>query len=153
MSAGAKGWSVVETTNYMAADRAAQEAFYVTEVAKAAFPYPNDEYPNRSWHVNLPEVTVEVPLPGKRSIAPDIVVLEGAERTAVFCGEVITFRQAMEPEVETRWRPIPLVSRLVVFVPVGRGSEAKTLIKKAKLDALLYTYRWTPRGAEILPVT
>lgn len=143
---------MAQTTNYMAQDRAEQEAFYVAEVAKAAFPYPNDDFPDRSRHVNLPVIKVEVPLLGTRTIAPDIVVLEGLTRTAIICGEVVMSRQRMEDEVETRWRPVTAVSQLAVFVPMGWGSDAKKLIKRAKIDCLLYTYRWTPRGAEVVPV-
>jgi len=144
---------VAQVTNYMAAERQANAAFYAAEVAKAAFPYPNDEHPDRSWHVNLPEITVEVPLPERGAVvAPDIVVLEGSDKTAVFCGEVIMFKDDMEVEVETRWRPASRVSTLVVFVPVGNVKEAKQLIRRTKVNCLLYSYRWTPMGVDVSPV-
>lgn len=141
---------MAQVTNYMAGERRANAAFYAAEVAKAAFPYPNDEHPDRSRHVNLPEITVEVPLPERgRSIAPDIVVLEGPTKTAVYCGEVVMFKDDMADEVETRWRPASRVSTLVVFVPVGNVSEARELIRRAQINCVLYSYRWTPLGVDV----
>lgn len=155
------------TTGIMPGDRANDHAWYVAEVAKAAFPYPNDEFPDRSTHINLPEITVEVPLPGESEDArpastdpprgikvkapiatPEIVVLDGPSRHAVACGEVIGSRDNIEEEIE-RWRPVTEVSTLFVFVPVGAGSEAKKSLKKHGVQCELRTYRWTPLGVEI----
>ena len=139
-----------ETTRIMDADRLRDHAFYVAEVARAAFPFPNEEHPERSVHVNLPMITAEVPVDAQTMAQPDIVVLEGPNRTAVLCGEVVGVRDRMEDEVETRWRPITRVSRLYLFVPVGWAGDARKVLKSARMDvARLFTYRWTPLGMEI----
>ena len=139
-----------DPTRIMESDRIKDHASYVAEVAKAAFPYPNEEHPDWSVHVNLPMITVEVPVDAQTVIAPDIVVLEGAYRTAVICGEVVGARDRMDDEVEKRWRPVTRVSRLYLFVPVGWANDAKKTIKNTKVEvARLFTYRWTPQGMEI----
>ncbi len=163
---------MAETTQIMAEDRMKQHAFYVAEVAKAAFPYPDADHPDWRVYVNLPEITIEVPLPAQvaggievsgtssargtrfagKVVAPEIVVAAGSHRTAVICGEVVGARDVMEDEVESRWRPITAVAALYVFVPVGWAGDARRLIKKSKVNvARLFTYRWTPAGAEINP--
>ena len=115
----------------------------VRNIAGQLFAFPTPEFPHLRAFVNEPEVEQKLFTNYGRELAPDIVVLQWPEKLPSMVAEVVTPDMLTDEAAET-WA---IEARLdgvqfYLYVPAGFASEAKQILKRAKIkDVKLRTWR------------
>jgi hypothetical protein len=116
----------------------------VRNIAEQLFPFPTPEYPHLRTFVNEPVVEQKIFTNYGRELEPDIVVLQWPEKLPVMVAEVVTPDMFTDENAENVWAVESRLDgvRFFLYVPAGHASQAKRLIKRAKIkDVTLRTWR------------
>lgn len=114
-----------------------------TDIAAERFAFPSEQFPDLETHVNLPVLKMPVQGPSAELLGPDIVVTN-ADGGLEMVATVETVHTVNEMSARQRWLKF---SRLGVpfylYVPAGYATEARGLLKKARVKgAKLRTWRY-----------
>jgi hypothetical protein len=126
----------------------------VDAIAKARFPFPDEDHPDLETIVNVPVANMAVGQKDGKDLFADIVVVRrpGAwlQRMAlVEMQDTVTDASAMQ-----RWKPVSECGDLTIYVPAGLAGEAKKLLKRHNIKAAgIRTWRFRPVwGLEVAEV-
>jgi hypothetical protein len=123
---------------------AEQHALAVQNIAEELFPFPTPAYPHVRTFVNEPESIQKIFTNYGNELDPDIVVLQWPEKLPVMVAEVVT-EDMLNEELATRvWAVEARLEgvQFYLYVPSGSASQAKKLLKKAKIkNVKLRTWR------------
>ncbi len=121
-----------------------QHLLAVQNIAEELFPFPTPDFPHLRTFVNEPVATQKVFTNYGNELEPDIIVLQWPEKLPIMIAEVVTEEMMTEETAKNVWA---IESRLdgvafFLYVPSGRASDAKKLLKKAKIkNVKLRTWR------------
>ena len=116
----------------------------VRNIAEQLFPFPTPEYPHFRTFVNEPEAEQKIVTNYGNELEPDIVVLQWPEKLPVMVAEVVTPDMLREDVAENIWAVEARLDgvQFYLYVPAGQASQAKKLLKQAKIkDVQLRTWR------------
>ena len=116
----------------------------VRNIAEQLFPFPTPEYPHFRTFVNEPEAEQKIVTNYGNELEPDIVVLQWPEKLPVMVAEVVTPDMLREDVAENVWAVEARLDgvQFYLYVPAGQASQAKKLLKQAKIkDVQLRTWR------------
>jgi len=105
----------------------------VEEIAKAKFPYPNEEYPDLETILNEPKPRISVGQENGQDLYPDIVVVRRPGAWLKMMAEVETADTVNEESAVNQWLPFSKCGDLYLYVPFGCADEARRLLKKHKI--------------------
>ena len=122
----------------------------IQDIAAARFVFPTDEYRDYKSYVNHPARTMGVQMPDGSVAYPDIVVVQHPENNARIVAEVESAESVGEAVARFEWLPYSRLAPLYIFVPVGKGEDAKALCKRFGVQAVgIRTWRYLPGYDEI----
>jgi hypothetical protein len=107
----------------------------VQNIAEQLFPFPTPEYPHFRTFVNEPETEQKIFTNYGNELAPDIVVLQWPEKLPVMVAEVVTADMLRQDLAENVWAVEARLDgvQFFLYVPAGHASEAKRLLKDARI--------------------
>jgi hypothetical protein len=122
----------------------------VQDIAAARFVFPTEEYRDYKSYVNHPARTMGVQMPDGSVAYPDIVVVQHPENNARIVAEVESAESVSEAVARFEWLPYSRLAPLYIYVPVGKGEDAKTLCKRFGVQEVgIRTWRYLPGYDEI----
>jgi hypothetical protein len=110
-------------------------ALAVRNIAEQLFPFPTPEYPHFRTFVNEPETEQKIFTNYGNELEPDIVVLQWPEKLPVMVAEVVTPDMLTDENAENVWAVEARLDgvQFFLYIPAGHVSEAKALLKRAKI--------------------
>lgn len=130
--------------NANAKSKSEQHALAVQNIAEELFPFPTPEYPHFRTFVNEPEAVQKIFTNYGTELEPDIVVLQWPEKLPIMVAEVVTEDMLTEEMAKNVWAVEARLDGVAFFlyVPSGKASDAKKLLKQAKIkNVKLRTWR------------
>jgi hypothetical protein len=117
----------------------------VEAIAKAKFPFPNDEVKNLEAVVNTPKPIISAGNVDGRDLFPDILVLRQPGQWLQLMVEVEMDDSVTDESALEDWLPMSRIGDLLIYVPAGRGADAKRLCKKHGIKPKgIRTWRFRP---------
>lgn len=117
----------------------------VDAIAKAAFPYPNDDVKNLEAVVNVPKHVICAGTYEEKELYPDILVLRQPGQWLQLLVEVEMDDSVTDESALEDWLPMSRLGDLLIYVPAGMASEAKQLCKKHDIHPKgIRTWRFRP---------
>jgi hypothetical protein len=122
----------------------------IKDVAAQRFQYPTEEHRDLKTYVNHPARTMGVQMPDGSVAYPDIVVVQHPENNARIVAQIETAESIREAVARFEWLPYSRLAPLYLFVPVGKGEDARELCKQFGVQAVgIRTWRYLPGYDEI----
>jgi hypothetical protein len=122
----------------------------IQDIAKARFAFPTEEFRDYKAFVNHPARTMGVQMADGAVAYPDIVVVQHPENNARILGEIETAETVGDAAARYEWQPFALLAPLYLYVPVGKGDDARELCKRYGVQAVgIRTWRYLPGYDEI----
>ena len=116
----------------------------VRNIAEQLYAFPTPDYPHLRTFVNEPEVEQRIFTNYGNELTPDIVVLQWPEKLPVIVAEVVTPDMLSMENAENVWAVEARLEgvQFYLYVPAGKVSETRNLLKRAKVKNLkLRTWR------------
>lgn len=106
----------------------------LTDIVRARFGFPTEDYPTFRTHVNVPHPTMAVQGPDGAIRYPDIVVTEFPHNTAKIVAEVETDDTASAESALQKWSPYSQLGvPFYLYVPLEVIDQAKRLLKEHRI--------------------
>jgi len=138
------------TTTPLGEARVALHERAVQDIARQRFAFPNPSYRDYKTYTNVPKRSMGVAMGGGAVAYPDIVVVQAPENYAKLLGEVETDDTVSEDVARYRWLPFAELAPLYLYVPVGRGDDARRLCRRLKVPVVgIRTWRYAVGLEEI----
>lgn len=117
----------------------------VEAIAKARFPYPNEQVKNLEAVVNTPRRIICAGTYEGKELYPDIIVVRQPGQWLQMLVEVEMDDSVTDESALEDWLPMSRIGDLYIYVPVGLADEAKRLCKKHEIHAAGFrTWRFRP---------
>lgn len=117
----------------------------VEAVAKAKFPYPNDEFRNLETVTNVPKRIMTAGTYEGKELYPDIMVIRQPGQWLQLLVEVEMADSVTDESALEDWLPMSRLGDLLIYVPAGMADEAKRLCKKHGIKPMGFrTWRFRP---------
>ena len=113
------------------------------DITRLRFGFPTEKYRDYKTYANNPVRTMGVELPDHRVAYPDIVVVQHPENNCRIVAEVETNETVREAVARYEWAPYAELAPLYLYVPVGKGDEAKALCNQLEIPVVgIRTWRY-----------
>jgi hypothetical protein len=117
----------------------------IQDIAAERFQYPTEQYRDFKTYVNHPARTMGIQMPDGSVAYPDIVVVQHPENNARIVAQIETAESIREAVARFEWLPYSRLAPLYLYVPVGKGADAKALCKQFGVKAVgIRTWRYLP---------
>jgi hypothetical protein len=117
----------------------------VDAVAKAKFPFPNEDARNLETILNIPKRIISAGTYEGQELYPDIVVVRQPGQWLQMMVEVEMDDSVTDERAENDWRPMSRLGDLLIYVPAGYANEAKQLCKEHNVRPKgIRTWRFRP---------
>jgi hypothetical protein len=117
----------------------------IQDIAAERFRYPTEQYRDFKTYVNHPARTMGIQMPDGSVAYPDIVVVQHPENNARIVAQIETAESIREAVARFEWLPYSRLAPLYLYVPVGKGADAKSLCKQFGIKAVgIRTWRYLP---------
>jgi len=117
----------------------------IKDIASERFQYPTEQYRDFKTYVNHPARTMGIQMPDSSVAYPDIVVVQHPENNAQIVAQIETAESVREAVARFEWLPYSRLAPLYLYVPVGKGADAKALCGQFGIKAVgIRTWRYLP---------
>ena len=122
----------------------------IKDIASERFQYPTEQYRDFKTYANHPARTMGIQMPDGSVAYPDIVVVQHPENNARIVAQIETAESVREAVARFEWLPYSRLAPLYLYVPVGKGADARELCKQFGIKAVgIRTWRYLPGYDEI----
>lgn len=113
------------------------------DIARLRFGFPTDKHRDFKTYVNHPARAMGVAMENNLVAYPDIVVVQHPENNCRIVAEVETNETINEAVARWEWLPYAELAPLYLYVPVGKGDDAKNLCHQLEIPVVgIRTWRY-----------
>ena len=125
----------------------------IQDIARERFAFPTPKYGDYKTYTNVPQRSMGIQMSNGAVAYPDIVIVQSPENFTKIIGQVETRETVNEEVARHEWRPYSQLAPLYLYVPVGKGDEARTLCRRFNIPVVgIRTWRYAV-GYEEMEIT